>query len=187
MDFDGVRAALLDARHTSLQAWLTIAVLVAVVYAAAGVGVAALSRRRIGKAHYLTIQTSDETAVDEIWLNRAAMKQLGLRWGDTIRIQGQGPNAYGKPRYAKLRVRRGLEDHEIELSPDLQVLLFSDLPNGGPNRKFAFAPGVRKGGFEEFWFNPNEQLRFQNRLSIYLALGLPLFQMIWTWAFRLFR
>jgi hypothetical protein len=79
-----------------------------------------------------------------------------------------------------LRVRRSLPDYHIELSPDLQVLLFSDLPNGGPLRNFAFAPGVRKGGFEEFWFNPNEQVRFQNRLGVMLGLGLPLFQMLWS-------
>jgi hypothetical protein len=160
--------------------WVTIAVVEAAVVLI--LSILALSfRRRVGKSHTLTIETRDSGAVDEIWMNNATMKELNLKWGDTIRIQGVGRNAYRNPRHARLRARRSLPNNHIGLGPDLQVLLFKDLPEGGPLRGFAFAPGVHKGGLEEFWFNPNEQIRFQNRMGVMLGLGLPAFQMLWSW------
>lgn len=181
MDFEALQGAVSKALGAEPRAWVTIALLEALFFLAVAILVTEASRRRIGKKHHLTIKTSEEDATDELWLNSATMRALGLKWGDTVRIQGVGKKAYRKPRSARLRRRNGLADNYVELSPDLQVLLFKDRPDGPDFRYFAFAPGVRKGGFEEFWFNPNDQIRLQNRLGVALGLGLPLFQMVWTW------
>lgn len=180
MDFQSLLDAASPAFGAEPRAWVAIAVLEAVAFVLIAILLSEISRRRIGEKHHLTIKTSDEDATDELWLNAATMRTLGLKWGDTIRIQGVGKMAYRKPRSARLRRRNGLPADHIELSPDLQVLLFKDRPDGSDFRYFAFAPGVRKGGFEEFWFNPNDQVRLQNRLGVALGLGLPLFQMVWS-------
>ncbi len=179
MDIQAIAAALAE---PGVRGWLAVAIAEALLFLTVAIVVTGLSRRRIGRGSLLTIKTSDDDAIDEIWMSHPTMQALGLKWGDTIRIQGVGRNAYRKVRHVRLRRRLNLPLDHIELSPDLQVLLFDDLPGGGPLRNFAFAPGVRKGGFEEFWFNPSEQIRFQNRMGVGLGLGLPLFQMVWSLA-----
>lgn len=191
---DRAMLALRMALSASPEIWIIVALFTVIAMLLTRITWAFFSvwwnRRRASKQRRLGILINDDDDDDtaHIWLTSATRNALGLFDYQTISIQGLNDKRRlngGRAKLVEVRRRNttqtGLQAEQIEMSYRLFKMLFpsdSAIRDGTPTRWLQFTPINLKRGMQQFWFNTNEQLQYQNRFSVYLSVGLTILSVI---------
>jgi len=182
----GAEQGLKQTLHTPLRIWLTIMFITAALYVILRLLLTAASYLgvfRPGKAHELKVKIGDDQGL-RIGLNSDGRKSLGLSSSDYAFVRARPTSrAYLVRVVQRNRGSRNDPGNDgIELTSELKDALFPSTDIAEDERKRIYVRAKKLSGFSAYWLNPNEQVRFANRLAVAMGFGIPLFQLLLSWS-----
>lgn len=191
---DAVIAALSQAVHSPPAVWVVAVASTLIVFLIIRITIAWFAlwwrRKRGTKSRTLTVKINDDDEDDSshVWFVKDTRNALGFFDYETVILRGidaKGQPTKGRSKLVEIRRRNssatGLQVEQIEMSYRLFEMLFPGdhiTQDDAKGRSFQFTPVTLKRGMQQFWFNTNDQLQYQNRFSVYLGVGLTVLSIV---------